>query len=89
MQNSADGYVRSDVASGVATITFFHPKSNSLPGNLLAELSDAVTVAGRNPDARVIVMRSDGDGRSAPAHHSPSFRRSRIRRAGRNFSWDS
>ena len=60
--NDADGYVRSDVAAGVATISFFHPKSNSLPGNLLADLADAVTEAGANPDARVIVLRSDGDG---------------------------
>jgi methylglutaconyl-CoA hydratase len=57
-----DGYVRSETANGVATITFFHPKSNSLPGKLLAELTAAVTEAGQNPDARVIVLRSDGEG---------------------------
>ena len=57
-----DGYVRSEVASGIATITFFHPKSNSLPGTLLADLASAVTAAGQNTDARVIVLRSDGDG---------------------------
>jgi len=61
-QDIADGYVRSQVEEGVATITFFHPKSNSLPGRLLAELAAAVTDAGRNADARVIVLRSDGDG---------------------------
>jgi methylglutaconyl-CoA hydratase len=57
-----DGYVRSEVAGGIATITFFHPKSNSLPGTLLADLAQAVREAGENPDARVIVLRSDGDG---------------------------
>jgi len=61
-QDIADGYVRSQVEGGVATITFFHPKSNSLPGRLLAELAAAVTEAGKNADARVIVLRSDGDG---------------------------
>jgi methylglutaconyl-CoA hydratase len=61
-QSSVDGYVRSDVANGVATITFFHPRSNSLPGPLLADLASAVTDAGVNADARVIVLRSDGDG---------------------------
>ena len=61
-QDIADGYVRSQVEEGVATITFFHPKSNSLPGRLLAELAAAVTDAGRNADARVIVLRSEGDG---------------------------
>jgi len=61
-QDLVDGYVRSGVQNGVATITFFHPKSNSLPGKLLAELSAAVTDAGKNPDAKLIVLRSDGDG---------------------------
>ena len=57
-----DGYVRSEIAAGIATITFFHPKSNSLPGTLLAKLASAVTEAGANANARVIVLRSDGDG---------------------------
>jgi methylglutaconyl-CoA hydratase len=60
--SNIEGYVRTDVANGVATITFFHPKSNSLPGPLLADLATAVREAGENPDARVIVLRSDGDG---------------------------
>lgn len=60
--DSANGYVRSEVDSGIATITFHHPKSNSLPGTLLADLASAVTAAGANSDARVIVLRSDGDG---------------------------
>ena len=60
--DSAEGYVHSEVAGGIATITFFHPKSNSLPGTLLASLAAAVTEAGANPEAKVIVLRSDGDG---------------------------
>ena len=57
-----DGHVRSETSDGIATITFYHPKSNSLPGRLLAELTSAVTEAGENPDARVIVLRSEGAG---------------------------
>ncbi len=56
------GFVRTDVANGIATITFFHPKSNSLPGTLLSSLASEVTAAGRNEEARVIVLRSEGDG---------------------------
>lgn len=61
-QANEAGYVRSDVSDGVATIEFFHPKSNSLPGKLLSQLAEAVTAAGENPDARVIVLRSAGTG---------------------------
>ncbi len=56
------GFVRTDVAGGVATVTFGHPKSNSLPGTLLADMAAAVTRAGENSDARVILLRSEGDG---------------------------
>ena len=58
----SEGFVKSATADGVATITFFHPKSNSLPGNLLAELAAAVTAAGKDENAHVIVLRSEGEG---------------------------
>jgi methylglutaconyl-CoA hydratase len=54
------GRMHSGLADGVATIIFSHPKSNSLPGALLASLAEAVTEAGRNADARVILLRSEG-----------------------------
>ena len=57
-----DGGVSVRTENGVATITFFHPKGNSLPGRLLSELTDAVTVAGRDSSARVLVLRSEGGG---------------------------
>jgi methylglutaconyl-CoA hydratase len=56
------GRVHSEIANGVATITFSHPKSNSLPGRLLAELAAKVTEAGEDTNARVIVLGSEGDG---------------------------
>ncbi len=56
------GFVRTDVAEGIASITFGHPKSNSLPGQLLADMAAAVTSAGTNQEARVILLRSEGDG---------------------------
>lgn len=57
-----DGRVIAETEGGIATITFSHPKSNSLPGDILAELAAAVTSAGKDPAARVIVLRSEGDG---------------------------
>ena len=56
-----DGKVQVDVQDGVGTITFFHPKSNSLPGSLLAEMARTVTESGANDQIRVIVLRSEGE----------------------------
>lgn len=53
------GYVRTDLtADGVAHIIFYHPNHNSLPSRLLAELVAAFDAAGRNRDAKVVVLRS-------------------------------
>jgi methylglutaconyl-CoA hydratase len=56
------GHVHSTVAQGVATVTFGHPRSNSLPGALLTRLANTITSVGKDPDARVVVLRSDGAG---------------------------
>jgi methylglutaconyl-CoA hydratase len=56
----AGGDVTLTIAEGVGTIRFSHPKSNSLPGVLLRRLADAITWMGRDPAARVIVLRSEG-----------------------------
>ncbi len=58
----SDGYVKTEIDNGIATIEFFHPKKNSLPGNLLKELAAAVQSAGEDDAARVIVLRSAGEG---------------------------
>ncbi|MEP7002675.1 MAG: enoyl-CoA hydratase/isomerase family protein [bacterium] len=58
----AGGDVSVTISDGIGTITFSHPKSNSLPAALLQRLAEAVTWLGRDPAARVIVLRSDGTG---------------------------
>ena len=57
----SDGYVKSEILHGIATVTFHHPKSNSLPGPVLRGMAKAIEDAGRDPETRVIVLRSDGD----------------------------
>lgn len=57
-----DGTVTRSTADGIATISFGHPKSNSLPGALLSKLTETITEAGADPAARVIVLKSDGSG---------------------------
>ncbi|WP_153796922.1 enoyl-CoA hydratase/isomerase family protein [Foetidibacter luteolus] len=55
-----EGYVKAEIHKHVATIEFFHPQSNSLPGKILADLAHEITYAGNNKDVRVIVIRSEG-----------------------------
>ena len=47
--------------SGVATIDFGHPLSNSLPGKVLKKLADSITQLSSNKDAKVIILKSSGD----------------------------
>lgn len=53
-------YVKQDIENGIATIEFFHPAHNSLPGDILAQLADAITVAGENDNVKVIILKSGG-----------------------------
>lgn len=55
------GEVRYQVADHIGTITFFHPAHNSLPGKLLAELARTIEQAGKDDQARVLVLQSGGE----------------------------
>ena len=48
-------------ANGIATITFFHPAHNSLPGAILKQLSDTITAAGTDDEVEVIILKSGGE----------------------------
>ena len=56
-----EAYVQSTTENNIATIEFFHPEQNSLPGNILAQLAQAITDAGNNTDVKVIILKSGGD----------------------------
>lgn len=55
------GHVNLQIKNGIATVTFHHPQSNSLPGALLRELAATITRAGEDPGSHVIVLRSEGE----------------------------
>src|SRR6056297_2531187 len=55
------GHVSLHTENGIATVEFFHPLSNSLPGKLLNKLADTISSFNDNPDVKVIVLRSGGD----------------------------
>lgn len=47
--------------NGIATITFFHPAHNSLPGAILKKLADTIIAAGEDDSVEVIILKSGGD----------------------------
>jgi len=53
-----EGYVRTVTHKGVTTIEFFHPKGNSLPGKILADLTKKIQQAGIHEETKVIVLKS-------------------------------
>ena len=56
------GTVSLAVEHGIATVTFGHPKGNSLPGITLRELAATFDALAPREDVRVIVLRSEGSG---------------------------
>lgn len=54
-------YVKQTLNKGIATIEFFHPAHNSLPGDILAVLVKNINEAGENPEVKVIILKSGGN----------------------------
>lgn len=59
--NMTQPYVKTEIINQVGYIEFFHPAHNSLPGDVLADLAQAIKTAGTNPSILVIVLKSGGD----------------------------
>ena len=53
--------MKTEFHQGITTIEFFHPMSNSLPGDLLEELTHAIHGAGNDEHTKVIILRSAGE----------------------------
>lgn len=56
-----EGTITSSIANGIGTITFFHPQSNSMPGNQLRNLAAEIEKLGKDDAVKVIVLQSEGD----------------------------
>ena len=56
-----DGSVEVEITDSIATVRFFHPKSNSLPAALLRSLAKEITDVSGNSGIKAIVLRSEGD----------------------------
>lgn len=60
--NNPAGSVTRVTNNGICEITFFHPKGNSLPRQVLYALASEIESAGADRECNVIVLRSHGDG---------------------------
>ncbi len=56
-----EGYVKVEREHGIATIEFFHPQSNSLPGKILDALAKEIHSEGLNENTKVIILKSGGE----------------------------
>lgn len=56
-----EAYVKHSIEKGIATIEFFTPHHNSMPGNILAELAKTITDLGNDDSAKVLILKSAGD----------------------------
>jgi methylglutaconyl-CoA hydratase len=56
-----EGTIKSTVENGIGTITFFHPQSNSMPGVQLRNLAAEIEKLGKDDNAKVIVLQSEGE----------------------------
>ena len=55
------GHVECSTNEGIATITFGHPQSNSLPGSLLQLLAKTIKSTSDDPNVKVIIIQSSGE----------------------------
>ena len=56
-----EAYVKHTIQNNIATIEFFHPEQNSLPGDILKILADTITDVGNNDEVKVVILKSGGD----------------------------
>jgi len=56
-------YVNLSIKNKVGIIDFYHPKSNSLPEDLLGQLTESIRMAGERDDIQVVILISGGDQR--------------------------
>lgn len=56
-----EAYVKQQIQNNIATIEFFHPEQNSLPGAILAQLANTISEVGNMSEVKVIILKSGGD----------------------------
>lgn len=57
-----DGVIKTSINNNIATVSFFHPASNSFPSILLDNLSQELNVLSTDNSINLIVLKSEGNG---------------------------
>ena len=61
MSEVLQGKVYCEVKNSIATVNFYHPKSNSLPSQLLSELTSTIEACSLDENVSVILLKSEGE----------------------------
>lgn len=56
-----NGFVNQELKNNISEITFGHPKSNSLPGEILELLAQTILDEGAKEEVKAILLKSEGD----------------------------
>lgn len=56
-----NGFVNQELKNSISEITFGHPKSNSLPGEILEKLAQTILDSGKDSSVKAILLKSDGE----------------------------
>lgn len=56
-----EGFVKLEVRNKIAEITFYHPKSNSLPSGLIKEIIEKFNQLSGDENVNVIILQSEGE----------------------------
>ena len=79
------GVVTCSIADGIATVSFYHPKSNSLPAALLNDIAGRIASVSKHPACRVVVIRSEGPGTFCAGASFDELKRIDSPEAGKEF----
>lgn len=56
-----NGFVNQELKNNISIITFGHPKSNSLPGEILELLAQTILNEGAKEEVKAILLKSEGE----------------------------
>ncbi len=59
--STKEGHIHTHIEQHIATVSFYHPASNSFPGYLLSELAAVITRLNEDKNVTLIILKSDGE----------------------------